>query len=88
MGQLCNLAKLFTVTGAYPVLVFNVGWVGLVCVGVWADDGWAGLVVRVAQSVTHDFNSTEDGISGVLPQLWQLVGQGLNVHFEVFVVID
>ena len=56
--------------------------------GVWADDGWTWLVVRVAQSVTHDFNSTEDGISGVLPQLRQLVGQGLNVHFEVFVVID
>ena len=79
MGQLCNLSKRVTVTGAYPVLVFNVGWVGLVCVGVWADDGWAGLVVRVAQSVTHDFNSAEDGISGVLPQLRHLEGQGLNL---------
>ena len=57
MGELCNLAKLFTVTGAYTVLVFNVGWVGLVCVGVRADDGLAGLVVSVAQSVTHNFNS-------------------------------
>ena len=88
MGEVCNLAKLYAVTGAYPVLVFNVGWVGLVCVGVWAHDGWTWLVVRVAQSVTHDFNSTEDGISSVLPQLRQLVGQGRNVHFEVFIVID
>ena len=70
----CNFAVSVAVTGTYPVLVFNVGWVGLVCVGVWADDGCAWLVVRVAQSVTHDFNSAEDGISNVLPQLWQLVG--------------
>ena len=74
MGELCNLATLFVVTGAYPihVVIFNVSWVGLaiVCVGVWADDGWTWLVVRVAQSVTHNFNSTEDGISSMLPQLW------------------
>ena len=61
MGELCNLAKLIAVTGAYPVHVFNVGWVGLVCVGVQADDGWAGLVVRVAQSVSHHLNPNEDG---------------------------
>ena len=73
MGELCYLAKSFVIAGAYPERVFNVGWVGLVCVGMWAVDGWAWLVFRVAQSVTHYFNSTKDGISSVFPQLRHLV---------------
>ena len=76
------------ITCAYPVLAVQVGWVELVCVGAWADDGWAWLDVRVAQSVTHDFNSTEDGTSSVLPQLKQLIRCGIDVHFKVVIAID